>query len=45
MDLIFDTPEFSQTGNEVLELLLKFLNFGLVQLLFVVQNLVLRVRH
>jgi len=32
MDLVFNTPEFSQTGNNVLELQLKFLNFGLVEL-------------
>jgi len=45
MDLVFDTPEFSQTGNKILELVLKFLKFGLLQLLVVVQNLVLRIRH
>jgi len=43
MDLVFDTPEFSQTGNKMLEFVLKFLIFGLVKLLVVVQNLVLRV--
>ena len=28
MDLFFDTSEFSSTGNNMLELVLKFLNFG-----------------
>ena len=37
--MVFDTPEFSQTGNKVLELTLKFLNSGLVKLWVVVQNL------
>jgi hypothetical protein len=32
MDLVFDTAEFSQTGNKMLKLILKFLNFGLVKL-------------
>ena len=32
MDLVFDTPEFSQTGNKVLDFVLKFLKFGLVKL-------------
>jgi len=39
MDLFFDTSEFSPTGNNVLELVLKFLKFGLVKLLVVVQHL------
>jgi len=39
MDLFFDTSEFSPTGNNVLELVLKFLNFGLVKLLVVGQHL------
>jgi len=39
MDLFFDTSEFSPTGNNVQELVLNFLNFGLVKLLVVVQHL------
>jgi len=41
MDLVFDTPAFSQTGNKLLDLVLKFLNFDLMQMLVIVQNLVL----
>jgi hypothetical protein len=44
MDLVSDTPEFSETGNTVLELALKFFNICLVKLLFVVQHLSLAVR-
>jgi len=39
MDLFFDTSEFSPTGNNVQGLVLKFLNFGLVKLLVVMQHL------
>jgi hypothetical protein len=39
MDLFFDTSEFSCTGDKVLELVLKFLNFDLVKVLVVVQHL------
>ena len=39
MDFFFYTSELSPTGNNVLELVLKFLNFGLVKLLVVVQLL------
>jgi hypothetical protein len=45
MDLVFDTPEFSQTGNNLLELELNFRKFGLVKVLDVVQHLSLGVTH
>jgi len=38
MDLFFDTSEFSHTGINVLELVLKFLNFGLTKRLVAVQH-------
>jgi hypothetical protein len=45
MDLVSDNPEFLQTGNKVLQLVLDVSNFGLVKMLVVVQHLSLGVRH
>jgi hypothetical protein len=45
MDLVSDTPEFLQTGKNMLQLVLEVSNFGLVKTLVVVQHLCLGVRH
>jgi hypothetical protein len=45
MDLVFNTPEFSHTGNKLLEMVLKFLNFGLLKPFVVVKHLIWGVSH